>query len=122
MQEVPAQLSSVSSLRASQHHLLEGAGIPLEPWLLEAGPQDVVLTCRTPLRRNMSGFSAGGLSLVEVTTNGQQFFGSNETFFQYHQPPQLERILKSSGGRGGGTAVNLTFGGETRAISGELAT
>ena len=57
-----------------------------------------------------------------MTTNGQQFFGSNETFFQYHQPPQLERILKSSGGRGGGTAVNLTFGGDTRAISGELAT
>jgi len=34
-----------------------------------------------------------------VTINGQQFFGSNETFFQYHQPPQLDTILKSSGAR-----------------------
>ena len=122
LHEVPARLSSVASVRTSQHHLVEDAGMPLEAWLLEAGADEAVLTCLTPPRRNMSSFSSGGLSLVEVTINGQQFFGSNETFFQYHQPPQLERILKGSGARGGGTAVNITFGGETRAISGELAT
>ena len=114
-EEVPARLSPVASLRVLQHHLVEDAGLPLEPWLLDAGR--VVLTCLTPSRAQR-GFVAGGLSLVEVTINGQQYFGSNNTFFRYHQPPQLASILKSSGARGGGTAVNITFGNETRAISG----
>ena len=46
LHEVPAQLSAVTALRTSQHHLNMDAGLPLEPWLSDAAPDDLVHRAR----------------------------------------------------------------------------
>ena len=72
--------------------------------------------------RQQPAFATGGLSLVTVTINGQQFFGANMTFFQYHQPAGLSHLLMASGSQSGGTDVNITLRNDTYALSGEYAT
>ena len=112
-----ARLELATDQRA-HHHLTDAAGLPIEPWLLKDTNRTAplqVLTCLAPPRDRMlpGSFLDGGLSLVQISINGQQYYGSNETFFRYHAPVQLSRIYVGTGHQAGGTRVNLTFANGT---------